>query len=485
MTDAPLTPERPLTPEQRRKALEFIAYQQRFWRWKFFRPYPKQLAFYALGRTKRERLFMAGNQVGKSEAGAFEATCHSTGLYPQWWPGRRFDHPTRGWAAGVTSLDVRNVLQRKLCGTPGVDADWGTGMIPKEHLLDKSLARGITDAYDQIQVRHVTGGTSIIQFKSYEQGRAKFQGDTIDWGWADEEPEKQEVYDEFLTRLTGDGILFTTFTPLFGPTLLVDAFTGREHPDRGMVTMSLDEAEHFSAEQREKRLAGYKPHERDARARGIPKLGSGAIFLTPEEIVVEQAISYVPEHWAKLWGIDFGIGHPFAAVLLLWDRDTDVMHVHHCIRMADTLPIVHAHAMRQVGGNVPVAWPKDGGDREKSTGAPLAAAYRKFELRMMAGHATFPDGGYSTEAGIQEIDDREKTGRIRYASHLNELLEERRFYHRKDGQIVKLRDDIMSALRQAVMAKRFARPVLLGAAAVRETSTGIAKGIDFDVFGAA
>ena len=475
----------PLTPEQKRRALEFIAYRKKFFRLAYFTPYPKQLAFFAMGATKRERLFMAGNQVGKSEAGAYEASLHATGLYPPNWPGRRFDHPTRGWAAGVTSLDVRNVLQRKLCGTPGVDADWGTGMIPKEHLLDKSLARGITDAYDQIQVRHVTGGTSIIQFKSYEQGRAKFQGDTIDWGWADEEPEKQEVYDEFLTRLTGDGILFTTFTPLFGPTLLVDAFTGHEHPDRGMVTMSLDEAEHFTSEQREKRLAGYKPHERDARARGIPKLGSGAIFLTPEELVTESAISYVPEHWAKLWGIDFGIGHPFAAVLLLWDRDADVIHIHHTIRMADALPIVHAHAMKQIGGNVPVAWPKDGGDREKSTGDPLAKSYCKHDLRMLDQHATFEGGGFSTEAGLHEWDEREKTGRLKIASHLNEFLEERRFYHRKDGQIVKLRDDLMSACRQAIMMRRFARPVLLGTAAVREKSSGIAAGLDFDVFGGA
>ena len=47
----------------------------------FFNPYAKQTEFFELGATKRERLFMAGNQLGKTEAGAFEAACHLTDLY--------------------------------------------------------------------------------------------------------------------------------------------------------------------------------------------------------------------------------------------------------------------------------------------------------------------------------------------------------------------------------------------------------------------
>ena len=50
---------------------------------------------------------IAGNQNGKTHIGAFEVACHMTGLYPEWWQGRRFDKPTRGWIAGETSLVVR------------------------------------------------------------------------------------------------------------------------------------------------------------------------------------------------------------------------------------------------------------------------------------------------------------------------------------------------------------------------------------------
>lgn len=44
--------------------------------------YPKHIEFFAAGARFKERLFMAANRVGKSDAGAFEVTCHATGIYP-------------------------------------------------------------------------------------------------------------------------------------------------------------------------------------------------------------------------------------------------------------------------------------------------------------------------------------------------------------------------------------------------------------------
>ena len=43
------------------------------------------------------------------------------------------------------------------------------------------------------------------------------------------------------------------------------------------------------------------------------------------------------------------------------------------------------------------------------------------------------------------------------AAHLVDWFEEFRTYHRKDGLIVKLRDDLMSASRIGVMMLRYAR----------------------------
>jgi phage terminase large subunit-like protein len=329
------------------ETLEAIEYRKKYRQFDYFQPYPRQKEFYALGRTRRERLLIAGNQNGKTHAGAFEATCHLTGEYPAWWTGRRFDRPTKGWIAGETSLVVRDVQQKKLCGEPGVDELFGTGMIPKDLFVDKpSLARGVTDAYDTIQVRHKSGGVAVGRFKSYEQGRTKFQGESIDWGWCDEEP-PEDVYAEFLTRTVATGgMCFMTFTPLKGRSSVVLRFLDEPSDDRGVTTMTIEDALHIPPAERARIIAAYLPHEREARARGVPTLGSGRIFMAPEESITEAPIEYIPAHWVKLWGIDFGIGHPFAAALILWDREADVIHVHHTHRVADALPIQHAAAMK-------------------------------------------------------------------------------------------------------------------------------------------
>ncbi len=482
------------TPAETLELLEALDYRRTFRRFEYWRPYPKQLAFFAMGAEKRERVFMAGNQLGKTEAGAYEASLHATGLYPPDWPGKRFRHKTIGWVAGVSSNDVKRVAQHKLCGPPGVDSEYGTGMIPKDCLLDKAMGRGVTDAYDEIQVQHHTDGkpdgVSRIVFKSYEQGRKTFQGDTIDWGWGDEEADKPDVYPEFLTRLRGDGIIFTTFTPLFGPTDFVNSFKGDKR-DRGVVTMTLDELPskeaggHFTEAEKDQRkraaMMGGR-HMYDARIKGLPLLGSGVIFDTEEERVIEPAIQYVPQEWVKGWGIDFGIGHPFAAALCAWDRDADCVHVLHTIRMSDAISLVHANAMKQIGADVPVFWPKDGADRDPHGGAPLKDGYRKHGLRMFDQHAHWPDGSLSTEAGIDEWNEREKTGRLKFAAHLSEALEERRYYHRKDGLIVKIRDDILSAIRIFLMMKREAKVVQLGPVRYQRITTQIADGVDFDLF---
>lgn len=442
--------------------LEALDYRLTFQKFYDFRPYARQKEFLDLGATKRERLLIAGNQNGKTQIGAYEAACHLTGIYPPDWAGRRFDRPTKGWIAGETSLVVRDVQQKKLCGEPGVDELFGTGMIPKELFVDKpSLARGVTDAYDTIQVRHVSGGVSVGRFKSYEQGRQKFQGESIDWGWCDEEP-PEDVYAEFLTRTVATGgMAFMTFTPLKGRSSVVLRFLDEPSPDRDVVTMTIEDALHIPPDQRARIIAAYLPHEREARARGVPVLGSGRILMASEASVIEAALTYIPEHWVKLWGVDFGIDHPFAAALIAWDRDADVIHVLHTIRISDALPLQHAAAMKPIGINVPVAWPLDGTQR-RDDGKPLSDHYKRCGLRMLPEHATWEGGGVSTEAGILEMDDRERTNRLKYASHLSDLLEERRFYHRKDGQIVKLKDDILSAVRIAVMQKRSARAVQLG-----------------------
>lgn len=468
------------------EVLEWIEERKKRNRILYFKPYPKQADFFEMGATKRERLLMAGNQLGKTEAGAVEATYHLTGKYPAGWKGRKWERANRGWAVGESSLLVRDVQQKKLCGEPGVEAAFGTGFIPADLFVDRpSMSRGVTDAYDTIQVRHVSGGVSVLKFKSYEQGRKKMQGDTVDWVWCDEEP-PEDIYGEVLTRVTATkGMVWITFTPLQGRSNVVNRFLDQPTADRGLVKMTIFDAAHISPEERVKIIAGYAAHERDARASGVPMMGSGRIFPYADDMFLEPAIPahLIPPYWRKLWGVDFGIDHPFGAALVLHDADNDVLHVHHTIRVSGALPLQHAEGMKRVAAAVPVAWPHDGGNREKGSGEPLAEAYRAAGLRMLGVHSTWPEGGYSIEGAITEIQERIVTGRFKIASHLTDLLEEIQLYHRKDGLVVPVRDDLISAIFKVVMMKRYAVAVPLGSKLVqRRRGEGIAAGLDFDYF---
>src|SRR5262252_7803272 len=165
-------------------------------RLKYYKPYSKQHDFHAAGATSRERLLMAGNQLGKTLAGGFEVAIHATGRYPDWWQGKRFDRPTVSWACGVTGEVVRDTVQRVLVGRPGQE---GSGSIPKDAIAERVTARGVADQLDSVKVLHVSGGVSTIGLKSYQSGREKFQGETLDYVWLDEEP-PEDIYFECLTR---------------------------------------------------------------------------------------------------------------------------------------------------------------------------------------------------------------------------------------------------------------------------------------------
>lgn len=185
--------------------------------------YGKHVQFLQLGASFRERMFMAGNRVGKSITGGYEMACHLTGIYPAWWEGKRFSEPTDCWAAGDTGQTTRDIVQTALIGEYG---SWGTGLIPGHCLPDDGIRMrpGIPGAVDTVRVIHASGGTSKLGFKSYDQKRRAFQGVHKHAIWLDEEP-PLEVYTECLLRtMTTGGVVMVTFTPLMGITPFVHSF---------------------------------------------------------------------------------------------------------------------------------------------------------------------------------------------------------------------------------------------------------------------
>ncbi len=221
--------------------------------------------------------------------------------------------------------------------------------------------------------------------------------------------------------------------------------------------MTIDDAEHYTEVQRAEIIASYPAHERDARIKGIPTLGSGRVFPIADDDVAEDAFA-IPSHWPVIGALDFGWDHPTAAIKLAWDRDADIIHVIAAYRAREATPLIHAASLKPWGLGLPWAWPHDGLQHDTGSGDQLAEIYRGQGLKMLPERATFEDGTSGVEAGIAEMLIRMETGRLKVFLHLLEWFDEFRLYHRKNGLIVKERDDLMSSTRYGIMMRRFAKP---------------------------
>jgi terminase large subunit-like protein len=224
---------------------------------------------------------------------------------------------------------------------------------------------------------------------------------------------------------------------------------------RCVVRMTIEDAEHYTEEQRQAIISSYPAHERKARVMGIPMLGSGRVFPIDEDELKVPAFT-IPELWPQIGGLDFGWDHPTAAVKLAHDRDTDTIYVTASWGQRETTPVIAAAALKSWGDWLPWAWPHDGLQHDKGSGDQLASLYRDQGLELLPKRATFEDGGFGVEAGIAEMLDRMQTGRWKVFDHLEDWFGEFRLYHRKDGLIVKLNDDRISASRYAMMMRRYA-----------------------------
>ena len=427
-----------------------------------YAPYDYQKKFH--NTLAQQRLLMAGNRVGKSFCGAMEIAYHATGKYPSWWAGKRFNRPVRCWAGGVSNETTRDVCQKELVGQPDDPTSKGTGSIPLNSIGDTVRKAGVPNAINSVVVKHTTGGYSRIGFKAYEMGKEKWMGESVDVIWLDEEP-PPSIYSQALTR-TADkgGIVFMTFTPEQGMTETVAQFINNIKDGQALIQATWDDAPHMTDTVRKQILQALPPHERKMREKGIPVLGSGLVFPLPEEDLLCDPID-IPDHWPRLCGIDFGWDHPTAVTWIAWDRDSDIVYVYDSYSLRQETVPVHASAINARGKWIPVIWPMDGRQADKGSGKTLTEQYRKESVNMLREHFSNPPsqgmkegtGGNSVEAGIQQMLTRFQTKRLKIFKNQGKLLEELRMYHRKDGKIVPIHDDVISALRYCVMSLRKAR----------------------------
>lgn len=434
----------------------------------YYQPYPYQLNFHnALGyqtlKPASHRALMAANQVGKTTCAAMEASIHATGLYPPWWKGNRISRANVGLVGGLTNESVRDVCQKELFGDPSNDKSLGTGTVPIDRIGAVTRKAGVPNAIDSVLVRHVSGGWSKINFRAYEQGPKKHMGSRIDWGWPDEEP-PEDIWAQYQrATFSTRGFLFITFTPEEGITKVVHGFMNEIKPGQALIRATWDDAPHMNHDRREQMLMQIPSHQREMRTRGVPLMGSGLVFQIPEEEIVCDPIE-IPSWWPRVCAVDFGIDHGFATCWIAWDRDRDIAYVVDAYKASGEKVSEHVSQLNRRGKWIPVIWPHDGLNREKSSGEPLAEAYRKEGANMWHEQFSNPPspgveegmGGNSVEFGIEQMLNRMQTKRFKVFKNLHPWLDEWRMYHRVDGKIIKQYDDLMDATRYAALSIRHA-----------------------------
>jgi phage terminase large subunit-like protein len=368
--------------------------------------------------------------------GGYETVLHLTGKYPDWWKGKRFNQPVSWWIGGDTSTTVRDIIQYKLLGKVG---EFGTGLIPGDLLIDTTNKRGVPDGVENIYVKHISGGRSVAQLKSYDQGREAWQGTEQHGVWMDEEP-PMSIYTEALTRtMTTGGLVLCTFTPMNGMTEVTESFLSPDKPDsKFMCTASWDDALHLDEATKKEMLEQYPLHERDARSKGIPTLGTGRIYPVDIESMLVDPFE-LPKHWVRGYALDVG-WNKTAALWGALDRDSDTLYLYSEHYQGMSEPAVHASAIKARGDMTGYIDPaaKCG---SQADGEKLIQLYRNEGLKLAV-------ADNAKEAGIYDVYQRMTSGRIKIFRTLINLQKELPLYHRDgNGAIVKKNDHLLDCMR--------------------------------------
>ena len=274
----------------------------------------KQIAFHKCG--KRNRWVFGGNRSGKTECGAVEVVYMARGIHPY----RNNRKNVFGWVVSLSSQVQRDVAQKKILSY--LKPEWIEGVVMSEGRRD-SPENGIID---QLIVKNVLGGTSVIGFKSCDQGREKFQGSSLDFVWFDEEPPK-DIYDECKMRvLDKKGDIFGTMTPLKGLTFIYDEIYLNKYNSKEVWCEFMEWADNPYLDDTEvKNLTeSLSDDVIESRRYGRFSVQSGLVYTEFDENAHVIEPFSVPEEWQNNLSIDPGLNNPLSCHFYAVDYDDNV-----------------------------------------------------------------------------------------------------------------------------------------------------------------
>lgn len=419
--------------------------------------------------TSKFAYFRSGNQSGKSFSIAYLIALTATGRYPAdytgWKPKLRDGaYSAIIWVLSASNQMVRDGLQQLLLGDVA-SGNIGTGLIPRDSIVAVNRSHGLAGLVDFAVIKRDDGTLVKIAFKSYEQGREALQAEPVSLVVCDELLDDIDMWNELVARTTAtSGIIRLTATEKLQASPVARFFNeGRK--DAILIQGSVDDAVHLSPEQKEAAKSQYSSEaERNIRYYGLASQGGGSVFHVPvSEIIEPMNPATFPPWWKYMIAVDFshfGQGEAssqFACVFMALDPSTGIIRIFDAFKMRGIVE-QHVARIRTAGGmGIRIAWPHDG-TQGQADGGNIASLYKKAGLNMLPTHATFENGGYNFESGVELINNLLSNRKLKVASHLAQWFEEYRMYERDDkGQVIKRADDLMSATRIGCMSIRNAR----------------------------
>lgn len=275
----------------------------------------KQLAFHK--SQKRNRWVFGGNRSGKTECGAVECVYMARGIHPY----RENKNGVCGWVVSLSAQVQRDVAQKKILRY--LRRDWIEDIVMLSGRKD-APEHGIIDF---IRVKNVFGGSSVIGFKSCDQGREKFQGASLDFVWFDEEP-PEDIYFECRMRVFDRrGDLFGTMTPLKGLTFVYNEIYLNRHHDEEIWYEFMEWSDNPYLDEREIRMLETSMDESVLQSRRYGKFAEARAGLVypefDENVHVIEPFS-VPKEWQDTISIDPGLNNPLSAHWYAVDFDDNV-----------------------------------------------------------------------------------------------------------------------------------------------------------------
>lgn len=411
--------------------------------------------------TKRIVTVRGGNRSSKTHGVAYLDALHATGLYPDQikyiskrggpvqeapYEGIRFHHAPKMGIISVSTSQMIRGIQAKLFGPPHA---FGTGLIPKDLILDYKEVSKSNGCVDWAIIKHASGGTAEMNFMYYTQDVENFQG--FDWDWAhfDEQPPFPYFEEVQMRMLDRGGYIAMTYWPReerseLETKLLVYA---EKSPDYYGDFMLEWWDNHYLDEDTVRMMESVMtPEEKESRQYGRPRGVEGRVFPYNKEDFVCEPFE-LESYWRRIAGFDVGFGHPTGALAAAIDDNANTIYIYNEYMDGKELPAVHASSLRKWGD---IDFYTDNQSKKVSPtdGKNLFEMYKGEGLNIISAE----NYAGSVQTSINILNQLFAERRLYIFSTCTELIRQILLYRRvkaKNGDIhiVKRDDDLVDPLR--------------------------------------